>query len=174
MSPVRVPPEQLFFLGLFRFVALPFFESLKITCRYPCPSLSPSFPHFLPPSVPPSLPPLPLTTVRQKGESVTGYYRFLTKYGHYVWLQTKGAMVVDQRTGKPSHVVCIHFVIRYVSYNIRYIHIIQHQVYIIQHQVHIIQHQVHIQRQVHIIQHQLHIIQHQLHIIQHQVHIIQH
>ena len=67
------------------------------------PSLPPS-----PSSLPPSLPP-----VRQKGESVTGYYRFLTHYGHYVWLQIRGMMMVDRRTGKPSYVVCMHFIIRY-------------------------------------------------------------
>ena len=68
--------------------------------------------HILPPPPPP---PLSLLTVREKGEAVTGYYRILTRYGTYVWLQTRGTMVMDRRTGKPSQLLCMHFIVELVT-----------------------------------------------------------
>ena len=109
------------------FVAVPLPEEIHGFIHEYCTITSPPFlPPFFPPPLPPFLPPSPslpsLPPVHQKGESVTGYYRFLTHYGHYVWLQTRGTMMVDRRTGKPSYVVCMHFVIRYSVHVCTYTH----------------------------------------------------
>ena len=61
-------------------------------------------------------------TVMTRGEGLSGYYRFLTKYGTYLWLQTRATVMHDSRTGKPSYIVCMNFVIKYVKYA-RYLHV---------------------------------------------------
>lgn len=48
----------------------------------------------------------------QKGESLSGYYRFLNKFGEFIWLQSRATMIFDSRTGKPSYIMSMNFVIR--------------------------------------------------------------
>ena len=50
----------------------------------------------------------------QKGEGLSGYYRFMNKFGQYVWIQSRATMMFDSRTNKPSYIVCMNFIIRYV------------------------------------------------------------
>lgn len=49
----------------------------------------------------------------EKGEGLSGYYRYLNKYGSFVWVQSRATMMFDSRTGKPSYIVCMNYVIRY-------------------------------------------------------------
>ena len=55
---------------------------------------------------------LPPITVQTKGEGLSGYYRFLSQFGFYVWIQSRATLMFDSRTGKPSYIVCMNFVIR--------------------------------------------------------------
>ena len=32
----------------------------------------------------------------QKGEGLSGYYRFMNKFGQYVWIQSRATMMFDQ------------------------------------------------------------------------------
>ncbi|XP_011403284.1 PREDICTED: hypoxia-inducible factor 1-alpha-like [Amphimedon queenslandica] len=47
----------------------------------------------------------------EKGEGLSGYYRYLTKYGTFVWVQSRATMMFDSRTGKPSYIVCMNYII---------------------------------------------------------------
>lgn len=51
------------------------------------------------------------------GEGLSGYFRFLTQFGLYVWVQTRGTLMHDSRTGKPTYIVCLNYIIRYVVYH---------------------------------------------------------
>ena len=53
-----------------------------------------------------------------KGEGLSGYYRYMSRFGEYVWLQSRATLMFDSRTGKPSYIVCMNFVIKYVSVEI--------------------------------------------------------
>ena len=46
---------------------------------------------------------------------MSGYYRFMNKHGQFLWCQTRANMMFDSRSGKPSYVVCMTFVIKYVN-----------------------------------------------------------
>lgn len=50
--------------------------------------------------------------VLTKGQSVSGYYRLLAKYGGWVWFQTKASIVYASKTCQPQFVLCIHYAIR--------------------------------------------------------------
>ena len=50
----------------------------------------------------------------ERGEGLSGYYRYINKYGLHVWMQSRGIMMFDGRTGKPSYIVCMNYVIRCV------------------------------------------------------------
>ena len=47
----------------------------------------------------------------QRGEGLSGYYRFLNKFGEYVWMQSRGVIIYDKHSGYPSYVVCVNYVI---------------------------------------------------------------
>lgn len=49
--------------------------------------------------------------VFEKGESLSGYYRFFNAHGESIWLQTRATLIIDSRTGKPICVNCMFFVI---------------------------------------------------------------
>ena len=50
-------------------------------------------------------------TLLTKGQSVSGYYRLLAKYGGWVWVQTKASIVYASKTCQPQFVLCIHYAI---------------------------------------------------------------
>ena len=50
--------------------------------------------------------------VMARGEGMSGYYRFLSRFGEYIWLQTRATLMYDSRTGQPSYIVCMNFIIR--------------------------------------------------------------
>ncbi|XP_028393358.1 hypoxia-inducible factor 1-alpha-like isoform X2 [Dendronephthya gigantea] len=50
-------------------------------------------------------------TLLTKGQSVSGYYRILAKYGGWVWVQTKASIVYASKTCQPQFVLCIHYAI---------------------------------------------------------------
>lgn len=50
--------------------------------------------------------------VMSRGEGLSGYYRFMCRGGFYVWLQTRGMLMHDSRTGKATHIVCMNYIIR--------------------------------------------------------------
>ena len=54
----------------------------------------------------------PRLAVFEKGESLSGYYRFFNAHGESIWLQTRATLIIDSRTGKPICVNCMFFVIR--------------------------------------------------------------
>lgn len=49
-----------------------------------------------------------------KGQTSTGLYRFLAQHGGYVWIETDAAVINNNVTDKPEHIVCVHSVVRYV------------------------------------------------------------
>ena len=50
--------------------------------------------------------------VMTRGEGLSSYYRFQNKFGEYIWMQSRGTMMFDSRTGRPSYIVCMNFVIK--------------------------------------------------------------
>lgn len=46
-----------------------------------------------------------------KGEGMSGYYRFLSKSGNYVWMQSRATFVYDKQTGHPLYIVCVNYVL---------------------------------------------------------------
>lgn len=55
-----------------------------------------------------------LAAVLARGESLSGYYRFMTQFGYFVWVQTRASVMYDSRTGKPSYMVFLNYIIRFV------------------------------------------------------------
>jgi hypothetical protein len=47
----------------------------------------------------------------QRGEGLSGYYRYMNKFGEYVWMQSRATMMFDTKSGLPSYIVCMNFVI---------------------------------------------------------------
>ena len=47
-----------------------------------------------------------------RGEGLSAYYRFQNKFGEYIWMQSRATMMFDSRTGRPSYIVCMNFVIK--------------------------------------------------------------
>jgi len=54
-----------------------------------------------------------LAAVFAKGQTVTGPYRFLARYGGYVWLETSASVVTKSAFEEPQIVVCINHTIGY-------------------------------------------------------------
>lgn len=52
-------------------------------------------------------------SVLSKGQGETCRYRFLGKYGGYCWIVSQATIVYDKL--KPQSVVCVNYVIRWVS-----------------------------------------------------------
>lgn len=50
-------------------------------------------------------------TVKEKGEEISCFYRFLTKGQQWIWLQTKYSIHYYSWNSKPEFVVCNHRVI---------------------------------------------------------------
>lgn len=46
-----------------------------------------------------------------KGEGISGYYRYLTHHGNFIWMQSRATLMYDSRSGDPSHIVCVNFII---------------------------------------------------------------
>jgi PAS domain S-box-containing protein len=46
-----------------------------------------------------------------KGQTITGIYRFLAKYGGYVWMETRATVIGDSQMDKARSVICINHVI---------------------------------------------------------------
>ena len=58
--------------------------------------------------------------VMARGEGLSGYYRWLNKFGEYIWVQSRATMMFDSRTGKPSYVVCMSYIIRWGHHGSRW------------------------------------------------------
>ncbi|XP_046859556.1 hypoxia-inducible factor 1-alpha-like isoform X2 [Xenia sp. Carnegie-2017] len=56
-------------------------------------------------------------TLLTKGQSVSGYYRLLAKYGGWIWVQTKASIVYASKTCEPQFVLCIHSAISDIEMN---------------------------------------------------------
>jgi len=53
--------------------------------------------------------------VLSKGQAATGFYRFLTKHGGYVWMETSAALTGDESNErKDRFIICVNYVIRFV------------------------------------------------------------
>ena len=52
-----------------------------------------------------------LTAVFAKGQTVTGPYRFLARYGGYVWLETSASVVTKSAFEEQEIVVCVNHTI---------------------------------------------------------------
>ena len=50
--------------------------------------------------------------VLNKGQSSTKYYRFLTKAGGWVWVQSYLTIVHNSRSSRPHCIVSVNYVIR--------------------------------------------------------------
>jgi PAS domain S-box-containing protein len=53
----------------------------------------------------------------QRGEGLSGYYRYMNKFGEYVWMQSRATMMFDTKSGLPSYIVCMNFVIRLLTHS---------------------------------------------------------
>ena len=53
-----------------------------------------------------------ILAVMTKGEGLSGYYRYLTRHGNFIWMQSHATMIHDNRTGDPSYIVCVNFIIK--------------------------------------------------------------
>lgn len=54
----------------------------------------------------------------------TGQYRMLAKRGGFVWVETQATVIYNSKNSQPQCVVCVNFVLRYLSSNL--VHPIQH------------------------------------------------
>lgn len=52
-----------------------------------------------------------LILVLEKGQCETKYYRFLTKFGGYLWVLTQ-ATVIKDNLSNPQYIICINHVLR--------------------------------------------------------------
>ena len=48
-----------------------------------------------------------------KGQVTTKYYRFLTRDGGWVWLQSYATVVHNSRSSRPHCIVAVNYVIRW-------------------------------------------------------------
>ncbi|KAF7705513.1 endothelial PAS domain-containing protein 1 [Silurus meridionalis] len=46
-----------------------------------------------------------------KGQVVSGHYRMLSKHGGYVWMETHGTVLYNNRNSQPQCIVCINYVL---------------------------------------------------------------
>ncbi|RWS15601.1 hypoxia-inducible factor 1-alpha-like protein, partial [Dinothrombium tinctorium] len=53
-----------------------------------------------------------------KGQTKTGYYRFIAKTGGYFWLLTEASLITDNHSSQPIEIVCINHVIRHVCFSL--------------------------------------------------------
>lgn len=51
-------------------------------------------------------------TVMYKGQVTTKYYRFLTKSGGWVWMQSYATVVQNSRSSRPLCVVSVNYILR--------------------------------------------------------------
>jgi len=54
-----------------------------------------------------------IAAVFAKGQTVTHPYRFLARYGGYMWLETSASIVANSVYEEPEIVVCINHTIRF-------------------------------------------------------------
>ena len=55
-------------------------------------------------------------SVLSKGQASTGLYRFLTKHGGYVWMETSAALTGDDNSDRRDRcVVCVNYVVRFAD-----------------------------------------------------------
>jgi len=59
-----------------------------------------------------------LCAVFAKGQTVTAPYRFLARYGGYVWLETSASVVTESTFEEPQIVVCINHTFRSACYQL--------------------------------------------------------
>lgn len=57
----------------------------------------------------------PLCAVLCKGQVSTSHYRFLANCGGFVWAETQATVLYNSKTSQPESVVCLNFVLRYVT-----------------------------------------------------------
>ena len=50
-----------------------------------------------------------------KGQSVSGYYRVMTKKGGWIWMLTKGNIVYSNSSFQPQYIININYIVRYCS-----------------------------------------------------------
>jgi len=56
-----------------------------------------------------------VVTVLSKGQAATGLYRFLTKHGGYVWMETSAALTGDEGSERRErYVICVNYAVRSV------------------------------------------------------------
>ncbi|KAK6328188.1 hypothetical protein J4Q44_G00001660 [Coregonus suidteri] len=46
-----------------------------------------------------------------KGQAVSGQYRMLAKHGGYVWVETQGTVIYNNRNSQPQCIVCVNYVL---------------------------------------------------------------
>ena len=54
------------------------------------------------------------SSVLSKGQVLTDYYRLLTRYGGYVWLQTCATMIVGSKGADEQNIIAINYILRCV------------------------------------------------------------
>lgn len=55
---------------------------------------------------------LSLSAVCTKGQAVSGQYRMLAKNGGFIWVETQGTVIYNNRNSQPQCIVCINYVLR--------------------------------------------------------------
>ncbi len=54
-----------------------------------------------------------------KGQSVSGFYRVMTKLGGWLWVKTKGNIVYSNTTFQPQYIININYIVRYVALSLQ-------------------------------------------------------
>lgn len=57
-----------------------------------------------------------LSTVMYKGQVTTKYYRFLTKSGGWIWMQSYATVVQNSRSSRPLCIVSVNYVLRWTFF----------------------------------------------------------
>lgn len=119
LSPISVPvspslctclPPSISLSSSLSFPASPVHLSLPLSVSS-CPPLFVSpLPHPAPSL---SIPPVPgLGPVLDKGQVMTGYYRWLQRAGGFVWLQSVATVAVNGKSPGERHVLWVSYVLR--------------------------------------------------------------
>lgn len=53
-----------------------------------------------------------VSTVIQKGQVMSPYFRLLNKTGGYTWVQICATVVVNNKNGDEQNIICVNYVIR--------------------------------------------------------------
>lgn len=60
-----------------------------------------------------------LSTVMNKGQCVTKYYRWIQKTGGYIWIQSSATIAINAKNGNEKNIIWVNYVLRYNSFYLK-------------------------------------------------------